>query len=75
MKARSHHVIRNPAGGWSVREAGAARATKTFDTQAKAVSYAKGLARQAGSELFVHGADGRIRERNTYGHDSHPPKG
>jgi hypothetical protein len=75
VKARGHHVIRNPAGGWSVRKAGAARAARTFDTQAEAVSYARGLARQSGTELFVHSADGSVRERNTYGHDPRPQKG
>jgi len=27
------------------------------------------------SEILVHGEDGRIRGRNTYGKDPHPPKG
>jgi hypothetical protein len=25
--------------------------------------------------MFVHGRDGKIRERNTFGHDPHPPTG
>ncbi|WP_299755412.1 DUF2188 domain-containing protein [uncultured Boseongicola sp.] len=28
-----------------------------------------------GSEMLVHGEDGRIRERNTFGKDPHPRKG
>jgi hypothetical protein len=25
--------------------------------------------------LYIHGQDGRIRERNSYGNDPYPPKG
>ena len=28
-----------------------------------------------GTELYIHGRDGRIRERSSYGADPHPPKG
>lgn len=27
------------------------------------------------SEVLIHGENGRIRERNSYGNDPHPPKG
>ncbi|MEQ9568321.1 MAG: DUF2188 domain-containing protein, partial [Pseudomonadales bacterium] len=27
------------------------------------------------TELYIHGKDGRIRERNTYGKDPFPPRG
>ncbi|RUW04999.1 DUF2188 domain-containing protein, partial [Mesorhizobium sp. M1A.F.Ca.IN.020.06.1.1] len=36
---------------------------------------ARELARNQGSEMFIHGENGRIRERNTYGNDPFPPKG
>ena len=76
VKAKSYHVIRNPAGGWSVREVGAARATRTFDTQAKAVSYARGLARQAGTESVRRmEPTAGFAKRNTDGRDPYPPKG
>jgi len=44
-------------------------------TQAEAIDVAKRIAHNNNSELFVHGRDGRIRERNTYGRDPYPPKG
>jgi len=28
-----------------------------------------------GTELYVHGQDGRIRERSSFGKDVFPPKG
>ena len=30
---------------------------------------------KGGGEVFIHGRDGKIRERNTYGHDPFPPQG
>jgi hypothetical protein len=71
---QSQHVVRSD-GGWSVKRAGATKASRTFSTQSEAVSYGKTVARNSKSELFIHGTDGRIRERNSYGHDPHPPKG
>lgn len=73
--SKGRHVVPSPSGGWSVRASGAARATKTFTTQADAIQHGKALARKDKGELFIHRADGTIRERNSYGNDPHPPKG
>jgi hypothetical protein len=74
MSKRGQHVL--PSGGkWSVRTAGATRASGTFETQREAVEKAREKARREGTELYVHGRDGRIRERSSFGRDPHPPKG
>jgi hypothetical protein len=74
MATKGQHVV--PAGGrWSVRKAGASRASGTYETQGEAIDRAKTLAKNQGTELYVHGKDGRIRERNSYGKDPFPPKG
>jgi len=74
MGTKGQHVV--PSGDkWSVRKAGASRASGTFVTQEEAISKAKDLARSQGTELYIHGRDGRIRERNSYGRDPYPPKG
>ena len=74
MAKKGQHVV--PSGGkWSVRKAGASRASGTFDTQKEAVKKATDIARNQKTEVYVHGKDGRIRERNSYGNDPHPPKG
>nr|MDC2856665.1 DUF2188 domain-containing protein [Ningiella sp. W23] len=39
------------------------------------MQWAKGVAQNQKSELYVHGKDGKIREKNSYGNDPHPPKG
>lgn len=74
MSKKGQHVV--PSGDkWSVRRAGSSRASGTYNTQEEAVDRAKEIARSQGTELYIHGRDGRIRERNSYGRDPHPPKG
>ena len=73
-KKRSQHVVPS-RGRWSVRTAGASKASKTFDKQADAIKMAKSKAKKSGSELYIHGRDGKIRERNSYGSDPRRRKG
>lgn len=71
---KSKHVVHNPGGGWKVKSGGASRASKVFDKQSDAIAYARSAARKDNAELFVHGRDGTIRERNSYGKDPCPPR-
>jgi hypothetical protein len=72
--AKNQHVV--PLGnGWAVKSEGAGRATVITSKQSDAISVARNIAKNNSSELIVHGKNGRIRERNSYGNDSHPPKG
>ena len=72
---KNQHVTPHPAGGWQVKGAGNERATVRTDTQAQATTIAKSIAQNQQSELFIHGVNGQIRERNSYGNDPYPPKG
>lgn len=74
MQNRGQHVVPN-GGKWSVRKAGASRASGTFATQMEAIVRGTELAKTQKTYLYIYGADGRIRERNSFGNDSHPPKG
>lgn len=74
MSKTSKHVVPNPSGGWSVKNSGASRASKVFDTQQQAVSYARDTAKKDRTELYVHGRDGTIKQKNSYGNDPYPPK-
>ena len=74
MSKPNQHVVPN-GNKWSVRKAGASRASSTHATQAEAISAGIKRAKKDGTELYVHGRDGRIRERNSYGNDQHPPQG
>jgi hypothetical protein len=74
MSKPGQHVVPN-GEKWSVWRSGASRATKTFATQNEAIDRAREIARNQATELFVHGRDGRIRSRDSYGNDNYPPKG
>jgi hypothetical protein len=74
MSKVSKHVVPNPSGGWSVRNSQATRASRVFDTQQQAIVYGRDAARKTGSELYIHGRDGTIKNKNSYGADPMPPK-
>jgi uncharacterized protein DUF2188 len=68
------HVV--PAEkGWRIEVEGSSRARSTHKTQAEAAKVARDVAQQNKSELLIHGRNGRIRSRNTYGHDPQRTKG
>lgn len=73
MPGHDIHVV--PADDrWAVEtEGGGAR--ETFDTQEEAVAAGTERAQQKKVELFIHGRDGQIRERNSFGHDPRDIKG
>lgn len=74
MSKTSKHVVPNPSGGWSVKSSGATRAAKTFDTQQQAISFGRDAAKRSRTELYVHGRDGTIKNKNSYGNDPMPPR-
>ena len=75
MSRESYHVVPNPNGGWSVRKTGTERALKHFEKQKDAVNYGRSVCKDRGKDLFVHGRDGTIVKRDSYGNDRYPPKG
>ena len=68
------HVVPSDQG-WRVEIAADERARSVRRTQVEARAAARELARQNKRELFVHGRDEQIRERNTYGKGSTQDKG
>lgn len=74
MAKKNQHVV--PRGNdWAVKRGGADRATTIVPTQREAIEIAREIAKNNNSELLIHGRDGRIRERDSYGNDPYPPKG
>ena len=61
--------------GWQVRREGAQRARSVHRTQADAEESGRATALREGTEFYLHGRDGRIRERDSYGNDEFPPCG
>ncbi len=74
MSGRNQHVVPH-ANGWAVQGAGNIRATAVHPTQAEATAHARSIAQNQQSELLIHGRNGQIRERDSYGNDPYPPKG
>lgn len=70
----NQHVTPKNGKGWQVIGAGNSRATKITSTQKEAIAIAKEIARNQNSELVIHGTNGRIREKSSYGNDPCPPK-
>ncbi|MBF2034603.1 MAG: DUF2188 domain-containing protein [Leptolyngbyaceae cyanobacterium T60_A2020_046] len=74
QNGKNQHVVPHP-DGWAVKPEGAGRATRVTATQREAMEIAREIAKNQGSERIVHGENGRIRQRNSYGNDPYPPKG
>lgn len=72
---KNQHVTPHKDGGWQVKGAGNTKATIRTDTQAEAIQRAREISRNQQTELFIHGKDGRIRERDSHGNDPYPPQG
>ena len=64
MAGKGQHVVPRD-GKWAVRKGGAVRVTRRYDTQREAIDAAREIARKQRTEVFVHGQDGRIRERSS----------
>jgi hypothetical protein len=69
MAGKNQHVVPHEDGGWAVKGAGNERATRRFDTKEEAEKFGRETAKRQKSELIVHGKDGSIQSRNSYGGD------
>jgi hypothetical protein len=72
MTKRNQHVVTHN-GDWAVRGAGNSRVTSSQDTQAAAIAAAREIAMNNRSEVVIHGRDGKIRDKDSYGNDPVPP--
>lgn len=73
-KRPNQHVVPHK-DGWAVRPEKGDRVSSVHDTQREAIDRAREISQNQHSELFIHGRDGRIRERDSHGPDQFPPKG
>jgi hypothetical protein len=65
---KNQHVLSH-GERWAVKAEGAPEPVALFKTQSEAWEKAKSIARKERSEALLHGKNGEIRARNTYGHD------
>ena len=70
----NQHVTKRSDGGWQVKGEGNSKATRVTRTQKEAIDIARGISKSQGTELVIHRADGRIRQKDSHGHDPCPPK-
>lgn len=73
-KGKNQHVTPHQ-DGWQVKGAGNSKATAVTNTQNEAINIAREIAKNQASELLIHGKNGQIRDKNSYGNDNYPPKG
>ena len=73
-KGKNQHVVPHN-GNWAVKGAGNEKATKVVETQKEAIKIAREISKNQGSELLIHGKNGQIRDKDSHGSDSYPPKG
>lgn len=59
--------------GWANKEGGTV--TPNHHTQAEAIEKGRAIAKRGSTEHVIHGRDGKIRDKNSYGNDPYPPKG
>lgn len=74
MAGKNQHVVKR-GNGWAVLGENNSRDTSHHRTQQEAFEAARDIAKNQRSEVFIHGENGKIRERNTYGSDPFLPKG
>ena len=66
MKKSTVHVMPdNSSAMWSVKRSGAQHASIRTETKQEAVKVGRIMSQRSGSELVIHGADGRIQHANT----------
>lgn len=70
------HVTPDENGkGWKVTREGQDRAIARTDTQAQAAERGRQAARNSKVEFNLHGRNGQIREKDSYGNDPRNIKG
>ena len=67
MASNEQHVVHRD-GKWIVRKTGSDKATRKFVDRNEAIKEGRRLARKKGTELIIHGRDGRIRALESYDH-------
>ena len=74
MTGKNIHVVRN-GDQWQAKQENAHRSSGNFRTQREAFERAREIAINNGQEVAIHGVNGRIRAKHSYGNDPCPPKG
>jgi uncharacterized protein YdaT len=69
----NQHVVPRD-GEWAVKGEGNKRDTSHHEKQSDAIDAARDIARNQRGEVVIHGRDGKIRDKDSYGNDPFPPR-
>jgi Uncharacterized protein conserved in bacteria (DUF2188) len=75
MATQSRDVQTVPMGDGWINKVGGAQVGPTHRTEEVAVAAGRLLARANGSEHTIHGKDGTIKQKNSYGNDPRDIRG
>lgn len=70
----TRHVVPR-SDGWANKKGGADKATSLHSTKKEAEKAARTQSKKEGSELVIHGKDGKIQRKDSHGHDPSDVKG
>ena len=70
---KNQHVVKR-GSEWGVLGEGNLKASSIHPTQSSAIKVAIVKAKAEHSEVVIHGRDGKIRDKDSYGTDQCPPK-
>lgn len=73
MAKKNVHVVKS-GDGWAVKKEGNERASSVHPTQRQAIDAGRDAAKVERSELVIHGRDGKIRDKDSFGSDPFPPR-
>jgi len=73
MPKKNVHVVKH-GQEWAVKKEGNDRASSVHPTQQKAIDAGRNAAKAEQSELVIHGRDGKIRDKDSFGNDPFPPR-
>lgn len=70
----NYHIV--PHGNkWAIKKEGNKSYSKIAKTQKELIPVARRMAKNSKSELLIHGRNGKIRQKNSYGNDPRNVKG
>ena len=72
--ARDTHRVSPHHDGWQVKRDGSSKPSHVVNSQAEAINIAREISRNQGTELQIHGKNGRIRRSDSHGNDQFPPR-
>lgn len=73
MAKKNQWVVKHPRG-WVIKRERNKKTTKVTKTQKEAIDIAKKIAKNQKSKLYIQNREGKIRSKDSYGHDPCPPE-